>query len=152
MNNLQMAKTELSKVGGFLSKAMKEDQGKAQKIKQMLLTLKKVNTALENLINGDDEFSFDGLDEITSSQSSRMRETQKEQENDYGVDLGGFDNFVNAKDPNAFDWRGTFKEANSRSGDSINIDMDKIANSEFDENTIGRMVDNTPVFSKRRFV
>lgn len=140
MNNLEIAKQELSKVGGALAKEMKIDSTKAAKIKSLLLTLKKVNTEIESLINGEDEFSFDTFEESATSQKSKLQESNDQ---DYGVDLGDFNNFINKEDPNAFDWKKTFREANGGTGGGVDVNMDTISNSEFDPNTLGRMIDNT---------
>lgn len=143
MTNLENAKHALSQVGKFLSMEMKADPNNAAQIKQLLISLKHVNTSIENLINGEDDFSFDSLEE------SAKQPTQKKVENSYGVDLGGFENFVNAKNPDSFDWRSTFREANSRSGANVDVDMNAVANSDFNEDTLGRMVDDTPISLRR---
>lgn len=131
--NLELAKQELAKVGGFLSKEISNPR-----VKKLLLQLKKVNTELTNIINGvEEEFSFDSLDEnVQQRPQKRIQESSQ----NFGVDLGGFDNFVNQEDPEGFDWRETMREANG--GQSMNLgNFEKAGNA--NANTLGRLVDNT---------
>lgn len=143
MTNLENAKRELSQVGKYLSMEMKVNPSYAEKIRSLLISLKHVNTSIENLINGDD-FSFDEIEE-----APKMKESTKPAQNDFGVDLGNFNNFINQKSPDSFDWRSTFREANGNSGSNVEINMNDIANSDFNEDTLGRMVDNTPASLRR---
>ena len=138
MADLELARKELAKVGGTLAKDMSNPR-----IKAVLMKLKGIDTELKNIINGvEEEFSFDSLNE---GQQPAIRPQQKRvQESasaDFGVDLGGFDNFVNQKDPDGFDWKQTMREANGENHeqDLGNWDPHSGAYAE----TLGRMVDNT---------
>jgi hypothetical protein len=138
MADLEFARKELAKVGGILAKDMSNPR-----IKSILMKLKSIDTELKNIINGvEEEFSFDNLNEgqqpVRRPQSKRVQESASA---DFGVDLGGFDNFVNQGDPDGFDWRQTMREANGQNHeqDLGNWDSSAPAYAE----TLGRMIDNT---------
>lgn len=148
MAYLEIAKQELTKVGAALSKAMKLGEADQTRIMPLLKQLKNVNTGLEKVINGeeDDEFSFDEMEESAQSQRQLGRAQQKpiREEQDFGVDLGGFTDLMTPENnPDAFDWRATFREANQSKVGGVSVDMDEVASSELDGRTLGRMVDNT---------
>lgn len=134
-SNIELAKQELNKVGAILSKEISNPA-----VKKVLLKLKAVNTDLTNIINGvTDDFSFDDFDEGTQPAAKRVVENRKVDKS-FGVDLGGFDNFVGQKDPDAFDWRQTMREANgTKDMDLGDWDPSSPANA----NTLGRMIDRT---------
>lgn len=130
MTNIEFAKQELQKVGAILSKEISNPA-----VKQILLKLKSVNTDLTKLINGEDSFSFDDFNENTQLQKPKMKE-----QNSFGVDLGGFNNFVSQKDPDTFDWRQTMREANGNGEVNLgNWDPSVPASAD----TLGRMIDRT---------
>lgn len=138
MADLELARKELAKVGGILAKDMANPR-----IKAVLMKLKGIDTELKNIINGvEEEFSFDSLNE--DQQPAKKPQPKKVQESasaDFGVDLGGFDNFVNQKDPDGFDWKQTMREANGENHEQDLGDWD--AQSPAYAETLGRMVDNT---------
>ena len=129
IDNLILAKKTLQKVGEILYKDVSNPD-----IKKILLKLKSVNTDITNLINND--FSFDRLDEV----NERSEKKQNTKNNDFGVDLGGFDDFVENKDPDQFDWRKTMMEAN---GGKMMEGVDLTSLGEPNPSVYGRMVDNT---------
>lgn len=129
IDNLILAKKTLQKVGEILYKDVSNPD-----IKKILLKLKSVNTDITNLINND--FSFDRLDN-TSERSEKKQNTKND---DFGVDLGGFDDFVEKKDPDQFDWRKTMMEAN---GGKMMEGVDLTSLGEPNPSVYGRMVDNT---------
>lgn len=147
MAYLDIAKQKLTEVGANLSKAMKSGEAEAARVMPLLKELRNVNTALTKVINGEeDEFSFDELEEqapVQKPHTARKLTESQQQRQDFGVDLGGFNDLMNPQnDPNAFDWRSTFREANGAQG-GVSVDMDEVANSELDGRTLGRMIDNT---------
>lgn len=136
MTNLELAKQELNKVGSALSKERNDPR-----IKKILLTLKKVNTELNAIINGDSDFSFDDLEESQIAAKPRIREAKPTQ-NSYGVDLGGFENFISGgPQDESFDWRATMREANG--GADVNLDFDPNTAGNADSSIYGRLIDNT---------
>ncbi len=138
MADLELARKELAKVGGTLAKDMSNPR-----IKAVLMKLKGIDTELKNIINGvEEEFSFDSLNEGQQpANRPQQKRVQESASADFGVDLGGFDNFVNQKDPDGFDWKQTMREANGENHeqDLGNWDPHSGAYAE----TLGRMVDNT---------
>ena len=138
MADLELARKELAKVGGTLAKDMSNPR-----IKAVLMKLKGIDTELKNIINGvEEEFSFDSLNEGQQpAKKPQQKRVQESASADFGVDLGGFDNFVNQKDPDGFDWKQTMREANGENHeqDLGNWDPHSGAYAE----TLGRMVDNT---------
>ncbi len=144
MAQLELAQQELTKVGAALMKAIKTGEAAQLQVMPILKQLKKVNTALTAVINGDDdvEFSFDSIEE-----SAPVRPTQKQrvqEQEDYGVDLGGFTDLLTPENnPDSFDWKSTFKEGNKTKFGGVDIDMSAIANTEFTTDPLGRMVDRT---------
>lgn len=136
MNNLELAKAQLQKVGALLSKEMSNPA-----VKKILLKLKAVNNDLNSIINGDSDFSFDDFNESTAPVRARVTESKKSLDADFGVDLGGFDNFVSQKSPETFDWRSTMREANG-GGEGVDLGNWNPA-AAADANTLGRMIDNT---------
>ena len=140
MADLELARKELAKVGGILAKDMSNPR-----VKSVLMKLKGIDTELKNIINGvEEEFSFDSLNEGQQPQRPAAKSQKKVQEsasNDFGVDLGGFDNFVNQEDPVGFDWKQTMREANGQNHeqDLGNWNPNSGAYAE----TLGRMIDNT---------
>lgn len=135
MTNLELAKQELNKVGSLLSKELSNPR-----VKKILLVLKNVNTELNAIINGDSDFSFDDLEESQIATKPRMRETKPAQ-NAYGVDLGGFENFISGGQEESFDWRATMREANG--GADVNLDFDPNTAGNADSSIYGRLIDNT---------
>lgn len=134
MNNLELAKAQLQKVGALLAKEMSNPA-----VKKILLKLKAVNDDLNSVINGDEDFSFDDFNESSVPTKTHITESKKSPDTDFGVDLGGFDNFVSQKNPGTFDWRATVRESN---GDDIDLgNWNPTATA--DANTLGRMIDNT---------
>lgn len=137
MNNLELAKAQLQKVGALLAKEMSNPA-----VKKILLKLKAVNNDLNSAINGDDDFSFDDFNESSAPVTkTRVTESKKSSDADFGVDLGGFDNFVSQKNPETFDWRSTMREANG-SGEGVDLGNWN-PSAAADANTLGRMIDNT---------
>lgn len=149
MAYLEIAKQELTKVGSALSKAMKLGEADQTRVMPLLKQLKNVNTGLEKIINGeeDDDFSFDEMEESVQKPHQLGRAQQKQpfrEEQDFGVDLGGFTDLMTPENnPDAFDWRETFREANQSKAGGVSVNMDDVAASELDGRTLGRMVDNT---------
>lgn len=138
MADLELARKELAKVGGILAKDMSNPR-----IKSVLMKLKGIDTELKNIINGvEEEFSFDSLTEGQQpAKKPQQKKVQESASNDFGVDLGGFDNFVNQEDPDGFDWKQTMREANGQNHeqDLGNWNPNSGAYAE----TLGRMIDNT---------
>lgn len=148
MAYLDIAKQKLTEVGANLSKAMKSGEAEAARVMPLLKELKNVNTALTKVINGEeDEFSFDELEEsapVRKPHTARKLAESQQQQQDFGVDLGGFNDLMTPENnPDAFDWRGTFREANGGKAGGVSVDMDEVAASELDGRTLGRMIDNT---------
>ncbi len=147
MANLDIAKQKLTEVGAALSKAMKSGEAEAARIMPLLKELKNVNTALTKVINGEeDEFSFDDLEEQTQRPhtAKKLTEQRRTTQQDFGVDLGGFEDLMTPENnPDAFDWRGTFREAQGTKVGGVSVNMDEVAASELDGRTLGRMVDET---------
>ena len=144
MAQLELAQQELTKVGAALMKAIKTGEAAQLQVMPILKQLKKVNTALTSVINGDDvEFSFDSIEE--SAPVARPAQSQRVQEQgDYGVDLGGFTDLLTPENnPDSFDWKSTFKECNQTKFGGVDVDMAAIANTEFTSDPLGRMVDRT---------
>ena len=145
MAQLELAQQELTKVGAALMKAIKTGEAAQLQVMPILKQLKKVNTALTSVINGDDdvEFSFDSIEE--SAPVARPAQSQRVQEQgDYGVDLGGFTDLLTPENnPDTFDWKSTFKECNQTKFGGVDVDMSAIANTEFTSDPLGRMVDRT---------
>lgn len=144
MAQLELAQQELTKVGAALMKAIKTGEAAQLQVMPILKQLKKVNTALTAVINGEDEveFSFDSIEE---SAPARPVQSQRVQEQgDYGVDLGGFTDLLTPENnPDSFDWKSTFKEGNKTKFGGVDVDMAAIANTEFVTDPLGRMVDRT---------
>ena len=146
MAQLELAQQELTKVGAALMKAIKTGEAAQLQVMPILKQLKKVNTALTAVINGEDdvEFSFDNIEESAPAQRPHTAKRVSEQQQDFGVDLGGFNDLLTPEnDPDAFDWRQTFKEANQTKVGGVSVDMGEVANAELDGRTLGRMVDLT---------
>ncbi|MBQ2398204.1 MAG: hypothetical protein II304_14400 [Bacteroidales bacterium] len=142
MAQLELAQQELTKVGAALMKAIKTGEAAQLQVMPILKQLKKVNTALTAVINGEDdvEFSFDSIEESAPAQKPRKMEEQ----NDYGVDVSSFTGLLTPEDdPDAFDWRSTFKEGNKTKFGGVSVDMDTLINTDFISDPLGRMIDNT---------
>lgn len=142
MAQLELAQQELNKVGAALMKAIKTGEAAQLQVMPILKQLKKVNTALTAVINGEDgaEFSFDSIEESAPAPKSRKMEEQ----NDYGVDVSSFTGLLTPEDdPDAFDWRSTFKEGNKTKFGGVSVDMNDLINTDFITDPLGRMVDNT---------
>lgn len=142
MAQLELAQQELTKVGAALMKAIKTGEAAQLQVMPILKQLKKVNTALTAVINGEDdvEFSFDSIEESAPAQKHRKMEEQ----NDFGVDVSSFTGLLTPEDdPDAFDWRSTFKEGNKTKFGGVSVDMNDIINTDFITDPLGRMVDNT---------
>lgn len=142
MAQLELAQQELNKVGAALMQAIKTGEAAQLQVMPILKQLKKVNTALTAVINGEDDtdFSFDSIEESAPTQKPRKMEEQ----NDYGVDVSSFTGLLTPEDdPDAFDWRSTFKEGNKTKFGGVSIDMNTLMNTEFTADPLGRMVDNT---------
>lgn len=58
MAQLELAQQELTKVGAALMKAIKTGEAAQLQVMPILKQLKKVNTALTSVINGDDDVEF----------------------------------------------------------------------------------------------
>ena len=146
MAQLEIAQQELTKVGAALMKAIKTGEAAQLQVMPILKQLKKVNTALTAVINGEDEeFSFENLDEGTAVQKPQTaKKLSESQQQDFGVDLGGFNDLLTPEnDPDAFDWKATFREANKTKVGGVDVDMGEVAGSVLDGRTLGRMVDLT---------
>lgn len=142
MAQLELAQQELTKVGAALMKAIKTGEAAQLQVMPILKQLKRVNTALTAVINGEDDadFSFDSIEESVPAQKSRKMEEQ----NDYGVDVSSFTGLLTPEDdPDAFDWRSTFKEGNKTKFGGVSVDMNDLINTDFITDPLGRMVDNT---------
>lgn len=142
MTQLELAQQELTKVGGALMKAIKSGEAAQLQVMPILRQLKKVNTALTAVINGEDdvEFSFDSIEESAPAPKKRKMEEQ----NDFGVDVSSFTGLLTPEnDPDAFDWKSTFKEGNKTKFGGVDVDMDALANTEFITDPLGRMIDRT---------
>lgn len=142
MAQLELAQQELNKVGAALMKAIKTGEAAQLQVMPILKQLKKVNTALTAVINGEDgaEFSFDSIEESAPAPKSRKMEEQ----NDYGVDVSSFTGLLTPEDnPDAFDWRSTFKEGNKTKFGGVSVNMNDLINTDFITDPLGRMVDNT---------
>ena len=142
MAQLELAQQELTKVGAALMKAIKTGEAAQLQVMPILKQLKKVNTALTAVINGEDdiEFSFDSIEE--SAPAPKQRKVQEQ--NDFGVDVSSFTGLLTPEnDPDAFDWRSTFKEGNTSKFGGVSVDMDTLVNTDFISDPLGRMVDNT---------
>jgi hypothetical protein len=140
MAQLELAQQELTKVGAALMKAIKTGEAAQLQVMPILKQLKKVNTALTAVINGEDEaeFSFDSIEE------SAPKTRKMEEQNDYGVDVSSFTGLLTPEDdPDAFDWRSTFKEGNKTKFGGVSVDMNDLINTDFVTDPLGRMVDNT---------
>lgn len=145
MSNLDIAKSKLNEVGAALSKSYKSGETSQDRIMPLLKTLKKVNDSLTKIIAGEDdeEFSFDSLNESVEKPNTAKKLSESQMEN-FGVDLGSFNDLMTpASEKEGFDWKQTFKEANDSKGGGVSVDMDKVAESDFDASVYGRMVDNT---------
>lgn len=144
MAQLELAQQELTKVGAALMKAIKTGEAAQLQIMPILKQLKKVNTALTAVINGEDEveFSFDSIEESAPARPAQSQRVQEQ--SDYGVDLGGFTDLLTPENnPDSFDWKSTFKEGNKTKFGGVDVDMAAIANTEFVTDPLGRMVDRT---------
>lgn len=144
MAQLELAQQELTKVGAALMKAIKTGEAAQLQVMPILKQLKKVNTALTAVINGDDEveFSFDSIEESAPARPAQSQRVQEQ--SDYGVDLGGFTDLLTPENnPDSFDWKSTFKEGNKTKFGGVDVDMAAIANTEFVTDPLGRMVDRT---------
>lgn len=142
MTQLELAQQELTKVGAALMKAIKSGEAAQLQVMPILRQLKKVNTALTAVINGEDdvEFSFDSIEESAPAPKKRKMEEQ----NDFGVDVSSFTGLLTPEnDPDAFDWKSTFKEGNKTKFGGVDVDMDALANTEFITDPLGRMIDRT---------
>lgn len=142
MTQLELAQQELTKVGAALMKAIKSGEAAQLQVMPILRQLKKVNTALTAVINGEDdvEFSFDSLEESAPAPKKR----KMEEHNDFGVDVSSFTGLLTPEnDPDAFDWKSTFKEGNKTKFGGVDVDMDALANTEFITDPLGRMIDRT---------
>lgn len=146
MAQLELAQQELTKVGAALMKAIKTGEAAQLQVMPILKQLKKVNTALTAVINGDDdvEFSFDSIEESAPAPRAAQRQQRVQEQEDYGVDLGGFTDLLTPENnPDSFDWKSTFKEGNKTKFGGVDVDMAAIANTEFTTDPLGRMVDRT---------
>lgn len=144
MAQLELAQQELTKVGAALMKAIKTGEAAQLQVMPILKQLKKVNTALTAVINGEDEveFSFDSIEESAPARPAQSQRVQEQ--SDYGVDLGGFTDLLTPENnPDSFDWKSTFKECNQTKFGGVDVDMAAIANTEFTSDPLGRMVDRT---------
>ena len=144
MAQLELAQQELTKVGAALMKAIKTGEAAQLQVMPILKQLKKVNTALTAVINGEDEveFSFDSIEESAPARPVQSQRVQEQ--SDYGVDLGGFTDLLTPENnPDSFDWKSTFKEGNKTKFGGVDVDMAAIANTEFTSDPLGRMVDRT---------
>lgn len=144
MAQLELAQQELTKVGAALMKAIKTGEAAQLQVMPILKQLKKVNTALTAVINGEDEveFSFDSIEESAPARPAQSQRVQEQ--SDYGVDLGGFTDLLTPENnPDSFDWKSTFKEGNKTKFGGVDVDMAAIANTEFVTDPLGRMVDRT---------
>ena len=144
MAQLELAQQELTKVGAALMKAIKTGEAAQLQVMPILKQLKKVNTALTAVINGEDEveFSFDSIEESAPARPAQSQRVQEQ--GDYGVDLGGFTDLLTPENnPDSFDWKSTFKECNQTKFGGVDVDMAAIANTEFTSDPLGRMVDRT---------
>lgn len=142
MTQLELAQQELTKVGAALMKAIKSGEAAQLQVMPILRQLKKVNTALTAVINGEDdvEFSFDSIEESAPAPKKRKMEEQ----NDFGVDVSSFTGLLTPEnDPDAFDWKSTFKEGNKTKFGGVDVDMDALANTEFITDPLGHMIDRT---------
>lgn len=142
MAQLELAQQELTKVGAALMKAIKSGEAPQLQVMPILKQLKKVNTALTAVINCEDEveFSFDSIEESAPAPKARKMEEQ----NDFGVDVSSFTGLLTPEnDPDAFDWKSTFKEGNKTKFGGVDVDMDALANTEFITDPLGRMIDRT---------
>lgn len=142
MTQLELAQQELTKVGAALMKAIKSGEAAQLQVMPILRQLKKVNTALTAVINGEDdvEFSFDSIEESAPAPKKRKMEEQ----NDFGVDVSSFTGLLTPEnDPDAFDWKSTFKEGNKTKFGGVDVDIDALANTEFITDPLGRMIDRT---------
>lgn len=142
MTQLELAQQELTKVGAALMKAIKSGEAAQLQVMPILRQLKKVNTALTAVINGEDdvEFSFDSIEESAPAPKKRKMEEQS----DFGVDVSSFTGLLTPEnDPDAFDWKSTFKEGNKTKFGGVDVDMDALANTEFITDPLGRMIDRT---------
>lgn len=142
MTQLELAQQELTKVGAALMKAIKSGEAAQLQVMPILRQLKKVNTALTAVINGEDdvEFSFDSIEESAPAPKKRKMEEQ----NDFGVDVSSFTGLLTPEnDPDAFDWKSTFKEGNKTKFGGVDVDMDALKNTEFITDPLGRMIDRT---------
>lgn len=142
MAQLELAQQELTKVGAALMKAIKTGEAAQLQVMPILKQLKKVNTALTAVINGEDdtEFSFDSIEESAPAPKSR----KMEERNDFGVDVSSFTGLLTPEnDPDAFDWKSTFKESNKTKFGGVDVDMDALANTDFITDPLGRMIDRT---------
>lgn len=142
MAQLELAQQELTKVGAALMKAIKTGEAAQLQVMPILKQLKKVNTALTAVINGEDdtEFSFDSIEESAPAPKSR----KMEERNDFGVDVSSFTGLLTPEnDPDAFDWKSTFKEGNKTKFGGVDVDMDALANTDFITDPLGRMIDRT---------
>lgn len=142
MTQLELAQQELTKVGAALMKAIKSGEAAQLQVMPILRQLKKVNTALTAVINGEDdvEFSFDSIEESAPAPKKRKMEEQ----NDFGVDVSSFTGLLTPEnDPDVFDWKSTFKEGNKTKFGGVDVDMDALANTEFITDPLGRMIDRT---------
>lgn len=144
MAQLELAQQELTKVGAALMKAIKTGEAAQLQVMPILKQLKKVNTALTAVINGEDEveFSFDSIEESAPARPAQSQRVQEQ--SDYGVDLGGFTDLLTPENnPDSFDWKSTFKEGNKTKFGGVDVDMAAITNTEFVTDPLGRMVDRT---------
>ena len=144
MAQLELAQQELTKVGAALMKAIKTGEAAQLQVMPILKQLKKVNTALTAVINGEVEveFSFDSIEESAPARPAQSQRVQEQ--SDYGVDLGGFTDLLTPENnPDSFDWKSTFKEGNKTKFGGVDVDMAAIANTEFVTDPLGRMVDRT---------
>lgn len=142
MAQLELAQQELTKVGAALMKAIKTGEAPQLQVMPILKQLKKVNTALTAVINGEDEveFSFDSIEESAPAPKAKKMEEQ----NDFGVDVSSFTGLLTPEnDPDAFDWKSTFKEGNKTKFGGVDVDMDALKNTEFITDPLGRMIDRT---------
>ena len=146
MSNLDIAKQKLTEVGAALTKAYKSGECAQLQVMPLLKTLKTVNTSLVKIINGEDpdEFSFDTIEESVPAVKTSAKRMSESQQQDFGVDLGGFNDLLTPENnPDAFDWKQTFQEANKTKVGGVNVSLDDIDMSNFDPGTLGRMIDNT---------
>lgn len=142
MAQLELAQQELTKVGAALMKAIKTGEAPQLQVMPILKQLKKVNTALTAVINGEDEaeFSFDSIEESAPAPKARKMEEQ----NDFGVDVSSFTGLLTPEnDPDAFDWKSTFKEGNKTKFGGVDVNMDALVNTDFVSDPLGRMIDRT---------